>query len=102
MGWAGLCRYGGVGDNLIVSSVFKAVREKYGRLEVISQAPQSCVFENNPYIDKLSVHRPGEVPGESAEAWARWHAIRAREYDFFAHLSHSVDDGRLLYEDDDW
>lgn len=89
--WAAVCRYGGVGDDLIVSSVLKPLREKYGRVEVITQAPQHVVFENNPHVDKLSVHKPGDLPAESLEAWHRWHRIRAKEYAFFQNLSHTVE-----------
>lgn len=91
MSWACISRYGGVGDNLIASSVLAPLRTKYGRVEVITQWPQHVVFENNPHIDKLSVHKPGDIPGETLEAWARWHRVRAKEYDFFANLSHTVE-----------
>ncbi len=89
--WAAICRYGGVGDNLIASSVLPALKKKYDYVEVITQWPQHVIFQNNPYIDKLSVHQPGEIPGESLEAWGRWHRIRAKEYEFFANLSHTVE-----------
>ena len=90
-GWAGVARYGGVGDNLIASSVLAPLRKKYGRLEVITQWPHHVIFENNPYIDKLSVHKPGEIPGDTLEAWNRWHRVRGKEYDFFQNLSHTVE-----------
>ncbi len=89
--WACVARYGGVGDNLIVSAVLPALKQKYGHVEVVTQTPQHVVFENNPFIDKLAVHQPGDVPGESAEAWKRWHDVRAKEYDLFVNLSHSVE-----------
>ena len=91
MSWACVARYGGIGDNLIVSSVLAPLRKKYGRIEVITQWPQHVVFENNPHIDKLSVHKPGDVPSETLEAWTRWHRVRSKEYEFFANLSHSVE-----------
>ncbi len=89
--WACIARYGGVGDNLIASAVLPALKKRYDRVEVITQVPQSCVFENNPFIDKLSVHRVGEIPGEDLVAWKRWHDVRAKEYAFFANLSHSLE-----------
>lgn len=95
--WAGVARFGGIGDNLVASAVLAPLRKKYGRVEVISQLPYSCVFENNPYIDKLSVHKEGEIPGESAEAWHRWHNVRAKEYDFYIHLSHSMESMVALF-----
>ncbi len=89
--WACVARYGGVGDNIIVSAVLPALKKKYGHVEVITQTPQHVVFENNPFIDKLEVYEPGDVPGETAEAWKRWHDIRAKGNDFFVNLSHSVE-----------
>ena len=91
IGWAGIARYGGVGDNLIASSVLRPLREKYGRVEVITQWPHHVIFENNPHVDKLSVHRPNEIPGNPLEAWIHWHRVRAKEYDFFVNLSHTVE-----------
>jgi ADP-heptose:LPS heptosyltransferase len=91
MGWACIARYGGIGDNLIASSVLAPLRAKYGHVEVISQSPQSCVFENNPHIDKLSVHKPGDIPCPDLDTWHAWHRIRAKEYDFFEHLSHTCE-----------
>lgn len=89
--WAAICRYGGVGDNLIAASVLAPLRKKYGRVEVITQKPQHVIFENNPHVDKLSVYSPGDIPGETLEAWSRWHRVRAKEYSFFANLSHTVE-----------
>ena len=89
--WACISRFGGIGDNLVASAVLPALKKRYGCVEVISQLPQSCVFENNPHIDKLSQHKEGDIPGESAEAWHRWHKVRASEYAFYANLSHSME-----------
>src|SRR4051812_31884441 len=86
---AACCRYGGIGDNLIVSSVFPLLREKYGRLEVLTQEPHGIVFDNNPYIDKLTVFK-GPLPLDGLN-WQHWHTARAEEYAFFVNLSHSVE-----------
>ena len=91
MRWATVARYGGVGDNLVASSVLPGLRARYDRVEVISQAPQSAVFENNPHVDKLSVYRRDEIP---AQGWQEWHRIRARENGpdgLFVNLSHSME-----------
>ena len=89
-GWAAVCRFGGIGDNLMVSSVLPQLRAKYGRVEVITQAPQSGVFENNPHVDKLSIYERGDLPGDN-DAWQAWFRLRAKEYDFFVNLSHSCE-----------
>jgi ADP-heptose:LPS heptosyltransferase len=88
MKWATVCRYGGIGDNLVASSVLPGLKQKYGHVEVITQEPQHVVFENNPHIDKLSVQKRDFVPGN---AFQDWHWIRSKESDFFVNLSHSME-----------
>src|SRR5215213_8449478 len=87
---AAICRLGGIGDNLIVSSTLPLLREKYGWLEVITQPPQSAIFENNPHIARLS-ERPRNSLPQDGMAWQKWFTDRAIEYDFFCNLSHSVE-----------
>lgn len=94
--WAAIARFGGIGDNLIASAVLPGLKAKYDRVEVITQCPQHVVFENNPYIDKLSVYSPGDIPGGDSEAWQGWFSTRAKEYSFFANLSHSCETMRVL------
>jgi ADP-heptose:LPS heptosyltransferase len=89
MKWACVARFGGIGDNLITSSVLPALKKKYDRVEVISQRPQHVVFENNPFVDKLSVYSVGDLPG--GDAWQEWFKSRSREYEFFANLSHTCE-----------
>lgn len=96
IGWAAIARFGGIGDNLIASAVLPGLRAKYGRVEVLTQPPQHVVFENNPYVDKLAVKNKGDVPGGTADVWQEWFEKRAREYDFFANLSHSCETMRAL------
>ena len=89
--WACVVRLGGVGDNLIASSVFAALKKKWGKLEVICADPQHVVFENNPHIDKLTVKAQGDPPWENGAAWQNYWLARSREYKFFANLSHSCE-----------
>lgn len=94
--WAAIARFGGIGDNLICASVLPALRKKYGNVEVITQKPQHVVFDNNPHIDKLSFYSPGDIPGTDSDTWQRWFELRAKEYAFFANLSHSCETLRAL------
>jgi ADP-heptose:LPS heptosyltransferase len=87
--WAAVCRFGGIGDNLIVSSVLPLLAETHN-VEVITKEPQSVIFENNPYIDKLSVKREGDLPSDGLQ-WQQWFDKRSAEYDRFYHLSHSIE-----------
>lgn len=89
--WACIARMGGFGDNLIATSVFKGLKKRYDRLEVIAGEPMHVMYENNPYIDKLTV-LPKDVPQwGDGHSWHKWFHDRGREYAFFANLSHSCE-----------
>ena len=88
--WAGFARMGGVGDNLIAASVCKPLKDLGYLVEVISQDPCACLFENNPSIDKLSVYSKDDWPQDQMQ-WQKWFAMRGKEYDRFANLSHSIE-----------
>jgi ADP-heptose:LPS heptosyltransferase len=89
--WACIVRLGAIGDNLIVSSVIPLLAEKY-QVEVICQDPNHVIFENNPFISKLTVKKKGDIPGhEDALVWQNWFKERAKEYTFFRNLSHSCE-----------
>jgi ADP-heptose:LPS heptosyltransferase len=90
-GWACIARMGGVGDNLIASSVLPGLKAKYGHVEVVTSEPQHVIFENNPYIDKLSVREQGDPGWGDGHSWQAWFQSRSKEYDFFANLSHSCE-----------
>src|SRR5208283_4435475 len=96
-GWCLVSRCGGYGDNLITSSTFPLLRKKYGKLEVISRAPHSLVFENNPHIDKLVVLPEDEKPVDNLTANREW-ARRARGHDFAICLSYSCEVSLALFE----
>jgi FkbM family methyltransferase len=88
--WVGVARCGGVGDNLIAASVCRPLKELGYKVEVITQNPQACVFENNPFIDKLSVYEKDDWPPDLSD-WQELFRRRAKEYDRFGNLSHSVE-----------
>ena len=92
MGWAGLARMGGIGDNLIAASVLRPLKRMGYKTEVITSPGASCVFLNNPNLDKLSVKDDGDIKGD----WQQWFATRAKEYEVFANLSHSCEDRHAL------
>ena len=89
MRWAGIARMGGIGDNLIAASTLRPLKRMGYMNEVITSESSHSVFLNNPFIDKLTVKKDGEIPG-GAE-WQKWFVARAKEYDLFAHLSHSCE-----------
>ena len=92
-GWAAVCRFGGVGDNLVAASTLRPLKKLGYNVEVITTKKGSnthTVFLNNPFIDKLSLKDDGEIPGGGLE-WQKWFATRSGEYDVFANLSHSME-----------
>lgn len=86
-----IARQGGFGDNLIASSVLPGLKKRFGYVEVISGKPLHVMFENNPYIDKLSALEPGFPKGVGGIDWQVWYKDRGKEYEFFANLSHSCE-----------
>ena len=98
MGWAAICRLGGVGDNLIAASVLRPLKQLGYKTEVITTEKEThTVFLNNPFIDKLSLKGEKDIPG-GAE-WQKWFAARAGEYEVFANLSHSCEYRHALFPD---
>lgn len=92
-GWAGICRFGGVGDNLVAASVLRPLKKLGYMVEVITTEKghnTHTVFLNNPFIDKLSLKGDGDIPAGGKE-WQAWFAGRHREFDVFANLSHSME-----------
>lgn len=96
-GWCGVCRLGGIGDNLMCASPLKLLKEKWGKVEVLSGPPQYTVFENNPYIDKLTVIDKASIPNDSSGNNANYFWGRGKEYDAWFHLSHSCETTRALF-----
>jgi FkbM family methyltransferase len=90
-GWAGVARFGGIGDNLMAASAVGALKRKGLKVEVITSVECAWqVFEHNPNIDKLSIKTKIELPTDML-AWQKWFRGRADEFDCFAHLSHSCE-----------
>ena len=89
--WAGIARLGGIGDNLMAASVARPLQRLGYKVDVLTAAGNHVVFWNNPHVDKLSVKEPGDLPEGDVAAWQTWFASRAKEYDLFAHLSHSCE-----------
>ncbi len=97
MGWAAIARFGGIGDDLIASSVLPGLKAKWGHVEVITKKPWSVVFENNPNIDKLTNKDDADIPVITPDDWQKWFRVRAKEYDFFRNLSHSCEFRHALF-----
>lgn len=95
--WACIARMGGLGDNLMASSVLPGLKARWGKVEVISKAPCHEVFLNNPFVDKLTVW-PKDEEIADMKVWSQAMRRRLGEYDFAVHLSHSCE-GKLVFFD---
>jgi len=94
-----IIRLGGIGDNLIASSVLPLLLAKEYIVDVMAQAPQHVTFENNPYITgRLIVKQPGDIPG--GEAWQQYFVDRGKEYDLCVNLSHSLETKLALFKNE--
>jgi ADP-heptose:LPS heptosyltransferase len=93
--WAGIARMGGLGDNLVAASVLRPLKRLGYMTEIITSELAHVVFHNNPYLDKLSVKHERDIP--QGEGWQKWFDSRAKEYDLFAHLSHSMEDRHAFH-----
>lgn len=88
--WALVVRLGGIGDNLIASSILPLLAQDY-RVEVMAQEPWHEVFINHPFIDKLTVKKREDFPQSGGLEWQQWFDARSREYARTIHLSHSCE-----------
>ncbi len=88
--WAGFARCGGIGDNLVAASACKPLKDLGFLVEVISQEPHHVLFENNPYIDKLSIYTEHDWNKDPVE-WNKWFNTRGKEYARFVNLGHSME-----------
>ncbi len=97
--WAGVARFGGVGDNLMAASPLPLLKRLGYMTEVISSPPNYSVYLHNPYIDKLSVKNVDEdLPKNDMLGWQKWFDSRAKEYDHFVHASHSCEGRHAFFK----
>jgi ADP-heptose:LPS heptosyltransferase len=96
-GWAGIARFGGIGDNLMACAAAHALKRKGLKVEMITSHEAAWqVFLYNPNIDKLSVKTRSEMPSDMG-GWQKWHRGRADEYDVYCHLSHSCESSLAFF-----
>lgn len=98
-GWACVCRLGGLGDNLIAASVLAPLKKLGYMVEVVTSESFSCVFQNNPNVDKLSIKRDKDIPEGGENLWNKWFYARGREYmGGLWNLSHSCEKRHAIFE----
>jgi FkbM family methyltransferase len=97
--WVAVCRFGGVGDNLIAASVLPMLARRGYKVEVITNKLAGAVFENNPFVDKLSICEDDDQPSTGSLDWYQWFVKRGHEYaGGLYHLSHTVETTLALVE----
>jgi ADP-heptose:LPS heptosyltransferase len=97
--WAGIARYGGVGDNLIAASVLAPLKRQGYMTEVITSEPNHVVFHHNPHVDKLTIKNvERDIAKNDLAKWQEWMTARANEYDVFVHASHSGEGRHALFK----
>ncbi len=90
--WAAVCRFGGVGDNLAAAAVLPGLVRQGNRVEVITSSHAGELFDNNPWVDKLSICQDGDQPDGGGIEWQRWFQKRGHEYrGGLFHLSHTIE-----------
>ena len=90
--WVAVCRFGGIGDNLVAAGVLPELKRQGFKVEVITNKMAGEVFENNPWIDKLSICQDGDQPDDFGLQWQLWFQKRSHEYQGgLYHLSHSME-----------
>jgi FkbM family methyltransferase len=90
--WVAVCRFGGVGDNLVAASVLPMLSQQGYKVEVITNKTASAVFENNPHINKLSTCEDDDQPPTGSLEWHKWFVKRGHEYEGgLFHLSHTIE-----------
>jgi len=99
-GWAAIARLGGIGDNLVAGSPLRPLKKLGYRTEMITSDTAGSVFLNNPYIDKLSIKKEGDIP--VGDFWQAWFATRANEYDIFVNLSNSMETLHAMHKGSTW
>ncbi len=96
--WAGICRFGGIGDNLIAASVARPLKRQGYMVEMITSDSNHAVYLNNPNIDKLSIKNVERDLPKDQKEWQKYLISRANEYDVFCHLSHSCESRHAVFQ----
>ena len=96
LGWAGVVRMGAYGDNLVAASVLRPLKALNYKIEVLSKMPGAIVFENNPFIDKLTIRT--DVPETDPISTQNWFRSRAEEYERYINLNLACEGTLALIE----
>lgn len=93
-GWICVCRFGGIGDNLICASPLRPLKRLGYKIELLTDHKHGVIYQNNPFIDKLTILPDKHIP--SGPGWNEWFERRAKEYEQFFHLSHTCEGRHAL------
>lgn len=85
-------RHGAIGDGIQASSVVKGLHDQGYDVDVLAQAPQHVVYENNPYVRNLIVVERDQIANQELTQF--WSYLGSK-YDKWVNLCESVE-GTLL------
>lgn len=93
--WALVVRLGGIGDNLIASSILPLLKNQGFKIAYMAQDPWQSIIMADPHIDRLIAKAAGEIP-IPADQFQKWFWDRRGEYDRLINLSGSIE-GTLMH-----
>ena len=90
-----ICRFGALGDAIILSAALRALKEEGFHITFLGTPYSWPALENNPYIDNIILQERDAIPNnELGPYWRMW----AQDYERFINLSESLEGDLLLVE----
>ena len=90
-----ICRFGALGDAIILSPALKAYHDLGWHVTFLGTPYCWPALENNPYIDNILLQEREAIPNpELGPYWRLW----AKDYDKFINLSESLEGDLLIVE----
>lgn len=93
-----VCRYGAIGDQIMVTPLLRKLKESGYHVTVNCLDRASEIFQNNPNVDNLITQKNDEIPNKDLGPY--WDKLKVG-YDVFINLSGSIERGLLKIEGED-
>lgn len=89
-----ICRFGGVGDQLQMSSILPGLQKQGFHITVMTTPSGQAVLKEDPNIDAWIIQDTDQVPNEElGDYWAAW----SQRFDKFINLSEATEVAALAY-----
>ena len=90
-----ICRYGAIGDMIMVTPLIRALAEQGYKVTVNTTTYSAEVLSNNPYVHNVIIQERNIIPNNELGAyWDEWRS----DYDLYINLSESIEGGLLKLE----